>query len=214
MGGGLMSRSADLLARQEDALATACAIRFVRDATTGHLTDDAFRRYLVIEEAFVLTSVKVLGLVVAESVSLDDAVDHVRSLANLAGEQRSYFTDLRARFPWGSDTATLVAASSTLSDHALSLARTDGRAAALVGMFAAESMYLRWCRAARQVKAIRAPELQEWIDLHTRPRFVAQVKSLARELDAMTEAVGDADLDRWFKGMLTAEIDFHAIAVR
>ena len=209
-----MSRSADLLARQEDALATACAIRFVRDATTGHLTDDAFRRYLVIEEAFVLTSVKVLGLVVAESVSLDDAVDHVRSLANLAGEQRSYFTDLRARFPWGSDTATLVAASSTLSEHALSLARTDGRAAALVGMFAAESMYLRWCRAARQVKAIRAPELQEWIDLHTRPRFVAQVNSLARELDAMTEAVGDADLDRWFKGMLTAEIDFHAIAVR
>ncbi len=213
MGGGLMSRSADLLARQEDALATACAIRFVRDATTGQLTDDAFRRYLVIEEAFVLTAVKVLGLVVAESLSLDDAVDHVNSLANLAGEQRSYFTDLRARFPWG-DTATLVADSSTLSEHALSLARTDGRAAALVGMFAAESMYLRWCRAARQVNAIRAPELQEWIDLHTRPRFVAQVKSLAREVDAMTEAVGDADLDRWFKGMLTAEIDFHAIAVR
>ena len=208
-----MSRSVNLLARQEDALAAACAVRFIRDATTGHLTDDAFRRYLVIEEAFVLTAVKVLGLVVAESASLEDAADHVNSLANLVGEQRGYFTDLRARFPWG-DTATLVADSSTLSEHALGLARRDGRPATLVGMFAAESMYLRWCRAARQVNAIRAPELQEWIDLHTRPGFVTQVKSLAREVDAISEAVGDADLDRWFKGMLTAEIDFHAVAVR
>lgn len=209
-----MSRAAELVQRQQQSLAAVCAGRFIRDATEGHLSDDAFRRYLVIEEGFVLTAVRVLGLVVAESESLDGACDHVASLVNLVGEQREYFADLRARFPYTGDAARLLDESSVLSEHALGLARTEGRAAAVVGMFAAESLYLRWCRAAVLVQVHREPVLQEWIDLHTRPPFVAQVDALAREVDAIPGTVTDAALDRWFHGLLNAEIAFHDVAVR
>ncbi len=56
-----MSRSSDLLARQQSNLAAARAVPFIEDTIGGTLSDEGFRRYLVIEEAFVLTAVKVLG---------------------------------------------------------------------------------------------------------------------------------------------------------
>lgn len=207
-----MSRSDALLERQRHKLAAARAAKFVTDATVGTLSDSDFRRYLVIEEAFVLTAVRVLGFVVAESESLDDALDHVISLSNLVGEQRRYFAELRSRYPYEGDVAELVEKSSVLSDYVLELARARGRAAALVGMFAAESMYLSWCREAMAVVANRAPALQDWIEMHTRPSFAAQVRALAREVDVLPAAIDDATLDDWFGGMLDAEIAFHDAA--
>ncbi|NMM90905.1 transcriptional regulator [Rhodococcus sp. SRB_17] len=208
-----MSRSSDLLARQQSNLAAARAVPFIEETIGGTLSDEGFRRYLVIEEAFVLTAVKVLGLVVAESPTLDEAFDHVTSMSNLVGEQREYFAQLRSRFPFAGDTEALVEESSVLSKHALTLAREEGRAAALVGMYAAESLYLAWCREAAAVDVEREPAMQEWVLMHTAPPFVAQVAVLACEVDAMPESVTDEDLDRWFAGMLSAEIDFHDVAV-
>ncbi|AJW41152.1 transcription activator [Rhodococcus sp. B7740] len=207
-----MSRSAELIARQQRNLVAAQRVPFIVESIGGTLRDDHFRRYLVIEEAFVLTAVRILGLVVAESESLDDATDHVASLSNLVGEQREYFAGLREQFPYDGDTDELIESSSVLSDYALGLARRDGRAAALVAMFAAETLYLSWCRAALDTSADREPALQEWIEMHTRPAFVAQVDALAREVDAMN-AVDDARLDEWFAGMLAAENAFHNSAM-
>lgn len=207
-----MSRSAELIARQQRNLVAAQRVPFIVESIDGTLRDDHFRRYLVIEEAFVLTAVRILGLVVAESESLDDATDHVVSLSNLVGEQREYFAGLREQFPYDGDTDELIERSSVLSDYALGLARRDGRAAALVAMFAAETLYLSWCRAALHTSADREPALQEWIEMHTRPAFVAQVDALAREVDAMN-AVDDARLDEWFAGMLAAENAFHNAAM-
>lgn len=207
-----MSRSAELIARQQRNLDAAQRVPFIVESIDGTLRDDHFRRYLVIEEAFVLTAVRILGLVVAESESLDDATDHVASLSNLVGEQREYFAGLREQFPYDGDTDELIESSSVLSDYALGLARRDGRAAALVAMFAAETLYLSWCRAALDTSADREPALQEWIEMHTRPAFVAQVDALAREVDVMN-AVDDARLDEWFAGMLAAENEFHNAAM-
>ncbi|OZD85850.1 transcriptional regulator [Rhodococcus sp. 05-339-2] len=207
-----MSRSAELIARQQRNLDAAQRVPFIVESIDGTLRDDHFRRYLVIEEAFVLTAVRILGLVVAESESLDDATDHVVSLSNLVGEQREYFAGLREQFPYDGDTDELIESSSVLSDYALGLARRDGRAAALVAMFAAETLYLSWCRAALDTSADREPALQEWIEMHTRPAFVAQVDALAREVDVMN-AVDDARLDEWFAGMLAAENEFHNAAM-
>lgn len=207
-----MSRSAELIARQQRNLVAAQRVPFIVESIDGTLRDDHFRRYLVIEEAFVLTAVRILGLVVAESESLDDATDHVASLSNLVGEQREYFAGLREQFPYDGDTDELIESSSVLSDYALGLARRDGRAAALVAMFAAETLYLSWCRAALDTSADREPALQEWIEMHTRPAFVAQVDALAREVDVMN-AVDDARLDEWFAGMLAAENEFHNSAM-
>ncbi|QIH99378.1 transcriptional regulator [Rhodococcoides fascians A21d2] len=207
-----MSRSTELTARQHRNLVAAQQASFITDSIRGTLRDDDFRRYLVIEEAFVLTAVRILGLVVAESESLDDATDHVMSLSNLVGEQREYFAGLREHFPYDGDVRELIESSSILSDYALGLARRDGRAAALVAMFAAETLYLSWCRAALDASVDREPALQEWIEMHTRPAFVAQVDALAREVDAM-DGVDDATLDEWFAGMLAAETEFHNAAM-
>lgn len=207
-----MTRSTSLVDRQQRALTESRQVRFIANSIEGTLSSSDFRRYLVIEEAFVLTAVRILGVVVAESESLDDAFDHVISMSNLVGEQREYFAALRTRFPYDGDVAALVESSSVLSSYALGLAREHGRSAALVGMFAAESLYLSWCREAMAVDADREPALQEWIEMHTRPAFVAQVEALAREVDAMPDSVSDAELDRWFSGMLTAENEFHDAA--
>ncbi|WP_032405313.1 TenA family protein [Rhodococcoides fascians] len=207
-----MSRSTELTARQHRNLVAAQQASFITDSIRGTLRDDDFRRYLVIEEAFVLTAVRILGLVVAESESLDDATDHVMSLSNLVGEQREYFAGLREQLPYDGDVRELIESSSILSDYALGLARRDGRPAALVAMFAAETLYLSWCRAALDASVDREPALQEWIEMHTRPAFVAQVDALAREVDAM-DGVDDATLDEWFAGMLSAETEFHDAAM-
>ncbi len=208
-----MTRSSELTARQHRNLVAAQQVQFITDSIGGTLRDGDFRRYLVIEEAFVFTAVRILGLVVAESESLDDATDHVASLSNLVGEQREYFAGLRKQFPYDGDVRKLIERSSALSNYALGLARRDGRAAALVAMFAAETLYLSWCRAALDASVDREPALQEWIEMHTRPAFVAQVDALAREVDAM-DGVDDAMLDEWFAGMLDAENDFHNSAMR
>jgi thiaminase (transcriptional activator TenA) len=207
-----MSRSAALVERQQAALAESRAVPFIADSIAGTLSDNGFRRYLVIEEAFVLTAVRILGLVVAESESLDDARDHVVSMSNLVGEQRGYFAGLREKFPYDGDVDALVAESSVLSTYALGLAREHGRAAALVGMFAAETLYLTWCREALAGDVEREPALQDWIVMHTEPAFVAQVEALAREVDTMPDSIDDAALDAWFSGMLKAENEFHGTA--
>ena len=81
-----------------------------------------------------------------------------------------------------------------LSTHALTLAREEGRAAALVGMYAAETLYLSWCREAAAVKVDREPALQDWVDMHVAPPFVSQVAVLACEVDAMPESVTDEEI--------------------
>ncbi|MFI7169438.1 TenA family protein [Rhodococcoides fascians] len=203
-----MTRSQQLVERQQPNLAAAQQVRFIVESTDGSLSDEDFRRYLVIEEAFVLTAVRILGLVVAESTSLDDASDHVMSMSNLVGEQRAYFAGLREKFPFDGNTEELIASSSALSDYALGLAQREGRSAALVAMFAAETLYLSWCRTALTFSTEREPALQEWIAMHTRSAFAAQVDALAHEVDRM-DAVDDETLDRWFEGMLAAENEFH-----
>lgn len=188
-------------------------VRFIAGATDGTLTDEEFRRYLVIEEAFVVTAVRVLGLVVAESQTLDDARDHVAALSHLVTEQRDYFAELRSRFPYEGDIDALVQASSMLSDYVLGLARRHGRDAALVAMFAAEHLYLTWCTRAATIDASREPALQDWIVLHTGQTFTTQVAALAAAVDRLPAVVSDANLDSWFAGMLAAENGFHDATV-
>ncbi|OZC57517.1 transcriptional regulator [Rhodococcus sp. 06-621-2] len=207
-----MSRSVDLVDRQRDNLAQSRCVEFIVRSIDGSLSDVGFRKYLVIEEAFVLTAVQILGLVVSESESLDDAFDHVVSLSNLVGEQRRYFADLRSEFPYDGDVGALVMRSSALTTYALGLAREHGRTAALVGMFAAETLYLSWCREAMAVDVTREPALAHWIAMHTEPAFVGQVEALAVEVDAIPENITDDTLDTWFSGMLSAEDSFHQAA--
>src|SRR5919206_182193 len=51
----------------------------------------ALARYLLVEEAFVLTASRVLGRVVWESPTWEELLPSARSLTNLVTEQRDYF---------------------------------------------------------------------------------------------------------------------------
>ncbi|WP_433556156.1 TenA family protein [Pseudonocardia xinjiangensis] len=205
------ARSVALVARHAALLDEACGVRFVREAVEGTLGAADFARYLLVEEAFVLTAARVLGRVVWESDAWEAVLPHARSLTNLVTEQRDYFAGLRGRWPVpaGSDEPTLRRAA-VLSDVVLAQVGSGGRAAAVAGMFAAETMYARWCASAAEIPARRTPDLQEWIDLHTAPAFLAQVDALRADIDALDPSeVGDTELDRWFSGVLRAEIAFH-----
>jgi thiaminase (transcriptional activator TenA) len=207
-------RAVALVARHADLLDEACGIRFVREAVDGTLADGDFARYLVVEEAFVLTAARVLGRVVWESTGWDDLLPHADSLTNLVTDQRDYFAGLRGR--WPVDPASAAAAlrdSAVLSEVVLAQADAGGRAAAVAGMFAAETMYARWCATAAATPADRSPDLQAWIDLHTDASFLAQVDALGADIDRLDPAaITDEDLDRWFTGVLSAEITFHEAA--
>lgn len=205
------SRAAALLDRQAEVLAAAWGMRFVREATDGTLLADDFARYLLVEEAFVLTAARVLGRIVWESPTWEDVVPHAQSLTNLVGEQRAYFAALRGRWPvpHGTDHGAMRQAA-VLSDVVLAQTGKHGRPAALVGMFAAETLYARWCTAAAAHPAPRDRDLQAWIDLHVSPAFLAQVEALRADVDALDpDVVPDADLDDWFGSTLRAEIVFH-----
>lgn len=204
-----MSRSTGLVERHAALLDRACGIRFVREATDGTLDAGDFARYLLVEEAFVLTASRVLGRVVWESPTWEELLPSARSLTNLVTEQRDYFAGLRHRWPV-TDGAAVLARASVLSDVVLAQVGDDGRPAALAGMLAAETMYARWCTAAAGVPAARHPDLQAWIDLHAEDTFLGQVAALRADVDALDPvAVPDEALDRWFRAVLEAEIVFH-----
>ncbi|MDK3255209.1 TenA family protein [Blastococcus capsensis] len=208
-------RAAALVARQAGALDDACGCRFVRAAVDGTLSDDDFARYLFIEESFVLTAARVLGRVVWESTTWETLLPNARSLTNLVTDQRSYFGSLRGRWPVsGTEVAETAARAAVLSDVVLAQVRDGGRPAAVTGMLAAETMYARWCTAAAAAppaaRSRRQPDLQAWIDLHTQQDFLDQVKALEADVDRLGEdEADDGDLDRWFAGVLEAEIAFH-----
>lgn len=209
----MTGRAAALLARQADALDAACAIPFVQQVTDGSLPDADLGRYLLVEEAFVLTAARVLGRVVWDSPGWDELLPHARSLTNLVTTQRDYFAGLRDRFPVDpAEAQAVLARARVLSDVVLAQVARGGHAAAVVGMYAAETMYARWCTAAAAVAAPRRPELQAWVELHTEPAFLAQVDALAADVDALGPEVTDAELDHWYRAVLAAEVDFHAAA--
>lgn len=207
----MTARAAALVERNAAALDRACGIRFVREATDGTLPADDFARYLLVEEAFVLTASRVLGRVVWESAGWDDLLPHARSLTNLVTEQRNYFAGLRGRWPVPAGTGDeALARAAVLSEVVLEQVAADGRPAAVAGMLAAETMYAHWCGVAAATPADRHPDLQTWIDLHAGPPFLAQVEALRADVDALDPAVvEDRALDRWFAAVLRAEIPFH-----
>ena len=202
-------RAAALVDRHAGLLDRACSVRFVREATAGTLSAGDLGRYLLVEEAFVLTASRVLGRVVWESTTWADLLPSARSLTNLVTEQRDYFAGLRGRWP-AEDGEAALARAAVLSDVVLRQVGEAGRPAALAGMLAAETMYARWCTAAAGQPAQRQPDLQAWIDLHAEPPFLEQVSALRADVDALSpDDVPDRDLDRWFTAVLAAEIEFH-----
>ena len=206
----MTSRSQRILAASEGRLATSGAVRFIRESTDGTLGAGEFAAYLAIEERFVRTATRIAGL----SLWLQDdwtiAERHATAVADLVGEQLDYFRDVRSRWPaTEADTNAAITRSAPLSEYALATAESGGYWAAITCMFAAESLYSRWCAAAAATPATRARDLDAWITLHTEPAFLRQVELLGMLLDSSPAEIDDATVTGWFDGMLEAEDTFH-----
>ena len=206
----MTSRSQRILAASEGPLATSGAVRFIRESTDGTLGDHEFAAYLAIEERFVRTAARIAGLSLWLQDDWSIAERHATAVADLVGEQLDYFRGIRSRWPAPATRIdTAIERSGALSEYALATAHSGGYWAAITCMFAAETLYSRWCAAAAATPAPRTHDLDAWITLHTEPAFLQQVELLRMLLDSMPAEIPDATVTHWFDGMLEAEDSFH-----
>lgn len=205
------TRSEQLLERNAERLERSCRVRFVTEWSDGSVLPETVARYLMIEEAFVLSAARFAGFLVYSHLDWDGVERHATTLHSLITKQRAYFDELRERWPVDEKADDVLASSSVLARFVLERIATDGAPGAIVSMFAAESLYIRWCRTAAATPQPRHEDVQTWIELHLEDTFAAQIRTLAAEVDDLDPiAVPDASLDEWFTGMADAEDAFHA----
>jgi thiaminase/transcriptional activator TenA len=101
-----------------------------------------------------------------------------------------------------------------LSEFALAAAREGGYPAVMTVLFAAESLYSAWCTRAHERGDVPAGPIADWVSLHAGAEFRAGVAALAAQVDALPADLPDERVDRWFTGMLEAEIAFHDAVYR
>jgi thiaminase/transcriptional activator TenA len=203
-----MSRSAALTERHAAALDVAARHPLLAAMTDGSVSPAVFARYLTFEGVFVRTAARTAGYLVWQAPAWDDAARHAQTLAGLVGEQAAYFTAT------GADASidVLAADPGPLGRHVASAVAEGGYGAAVSCFAAAETLYENWCRSAAATAPPRAIDVQRWISLHTSPGFVAGARFLRSCIDKIPSSeLPDAELDRWFGGMLAAENDFHSL---
>jgi thiaminase/transcriptional activator TenA len=204
-------RSAALVARHREALAASADRPLIREAIAGTVDPATYARYLAVEEDFVRAATRAQAHCAWAAPTEAAAAHHAEAVAALAREQTAHFARLRPGHPVDpSELPGLLDRAAGLRRRLLTTTSQHGYAGAVVSMLAAETLYLSWCRAAVAVEVFRHAAVQEWIELHVTPGFVAQVAFLADAVDALDPAeVADAQLDDWFAGMLRAEDAFH-----
>jgi thiaminase/transcriptional activator TenA len=208
----MSGRSTDLLARKASRLEQSIQQPFIVAASTGTLPAESFARYLLIEESFVKTAVRINAYALYAEPDDAAAGHHAAAINSLLGPQLQYFSTVRAQHVVvGGEQDSILKLASLLSTHVLGAIESHGYAGAVVSMFAAETLYLTWCSRARAHRELAAAnDLDEWIRLHTTAEFEAQVASLQHFVDLLDEP--DEVLDTLFAGMLVAEDSFHSAA--
>jgi thiaminase (transcriptional activator TenA) len=189
--------------------------RFVLDIESDRLNAKVFHKYLIYECCFVETAISIFGHLLVKSPGPGEQKVIVGILQALSEEQLAYFqltfqqlgldypklVDLELPMP-------VLAFQQGMLSFAAHGAYVDGVAA----MFAAEWMYLNWCRKAI-AKPISDPVLRQWVALHTADAFVSQATWLKREVDAAGRALGELGrqrVSRIFRSALQFEIGFHS----
>lgn len=209
----MSGRASALVARNAHLLEHSIKQPFIVAATEGTLPADAFARYLLIEEAFVKTAVRVNAFALYAEPDDDAAVHHAAAITNLLGPQLRYFSAVRAQHGVAeAEHRSILDRAAVLGTHVLEAVQSHGYAGAVVSMFAAETLYLTWCsRASRHRNLEPASDLDSWILLHTTHEFEGQVGSLHHFIDLLDEPAWV--LDELYAGMLGAEDSFHRAAL-
>ena len=206
-------RAAGLLARCDEQLKASCDAPLLGAMAAGTVDPANFGHYLVIEHDFVQTTARVVGWCVWAEPVWARAAAHADAGADLVGAQDTQLAGLCEQWPVeAAHLPELRRRAAPLSATLQSCLERGGYPAVITCLAAAETLYLRWCTAARDLPRSRPAAVQGWIDAHTSPAFSARVCFLHSLVDAIPEEIPDEQLDEWFTAMLTAENAFHAAA--
>jgi len=197
-----------LRARSEPDWTAAVDGRFVRELGTDRIDDDAFRRYLEQDYAFVETLTGTFGHALAEAPSMAAKGRLADFLGTLTSEENDYFERSFEALD-GNPDADPDATTRAFVDLLERAGREGGYAETLAVLVPAEWMYETWATGVDS-----RPErfyLDEWIELHATPAFVEFVAWLRAELDREGAAASprrQARLDRLFRRTVELERDF------
>jgi len=187
--------------------------RFTRELHADTLEDDAFRRYLLQDYAFLETLVGVFGYAVGDAPTMDAKSRLTDFLGTLTADENDYFQ--RSFDALGVPESAyadpeLTEATAAFRDLLLRAAREGGYAETLAVLVPAEWVYLDWATD----DALAAPDrfyLDEWVQLHAVPEFESFVGWLRAELDREGAAVSErrqARLAELFTRTVDLEVAF------
>lgn len=199
--------------RAEPAWSNATGHRFARELGSGELDDDAFRRYLVQDYAFLETLVGAFGRAVGDAPTMASKGRLVDFLGTLTADENDYFERsfealgvTRAEYADPTLTPTTRAFENLLHRAAAE----GGYAETLAVLVPAEWVYLAWANAVDG----GSPErfyLAEWVELHTHEGFESFVGWLRSELDGEGEAASPRRrrrIERLFRETVELEVAF------
>ncbi|KOX93295.1 transcriptional regulator [Halorubrum tropicale] len=191
--------------------------QFVRELGSGELADDAFRRYLVRDYAFVETLVGTVGRAVGDAPTMEAKSSLTEFLTVLTDDENDYFERAFEALdvPEATDAdPELTASSRAFVDLLERAGREGGYPETLAVLVPAEWIYLEWATDMPPERPDRF-YLAEWIDLHNNDSFGDFVTWLRGELDregAMVSPQRQRGLERLFRRTVELEFVFFAAA--
>ncbi len=209
--------SAGLLTSHGELFERAASHRFMREMAAGTLPEDAFRRYLVFEHAFVTTAVRMNGYALAKAPTLQARRRIATSVSELVTTQEAWFEGAFDRSGFGRDerrSISFPASVTALQDFVLRVAATGAFEEILATVLAAETLYSTWCTRAADAMP-KDERFATWIALHADEAFVGHVEWVGRWLDAQAPDVGArgrAEIEGAFVRTLELELGFHDAA--
>ncbi len=181
-----------------DDWAAATDHRFTRELGSGTLDDEAFRRYLIQDYAFVDDLTAAFATAVADAPSMSARRPYVEFLDTLTDAENDFFE--RAfdghEIPDAARTDPELSEPTAAFRDLLGRARGDGGyAETLAVLVPAEWVYLTW--ASREAgEPPENPLYDEWIELHAAPEFAEFVGFLRAELDRVGPELSPRRRDR------------------
>jgi thiaminase/transcriptional activator TenA len=199
--------------RSEPDWTAAVESRFVRELADGSIDDDAFRRYLEQDYAFVGRLVGTFGHAVGEAPSMAAKARLVDFLRTVTDEENDYFERSLDALD-GDRNADPAATTRAFVDLLERAGREGGYAETLAVLVPAEWVYETWATAVDT-----PPErfyLSEWVDLHANAEFVSFVNWLRDELDREAAVVSprrQRRIDALFRRTVELERTFFEAAL-
>jgi thiaminase (transcriptional activator TenA) len=179
------------------------------------LPEDAFRRYLLIEHAFVGTAVRIFAYALTKAPDREAESHLVRILAGLTDDQMGFFAEaFEALGLTPASPDDLPPGADALEKGMLGIAAAGSFDQISVAMLAAEWTYLTASERALRSPP-RDPHLTRWLEIHVTDPFRGQVRWLRDRVDQAVKqspALG-SDLRKTFRTALTMEVAFHDAAM-